>query len=196
MLIPKSTAVFEMTVRNSKFIAIAQTISSREEVKELVAEQWNIHPGARHVVYAFTLGKNAEILGASDDGEPSGTAGMPALEVLKGSEITNCLVMIVRYFGGTKLGTGGLVKAYSDSTKGVLELLETEELIDKKALTICTDYSSLKQIQLYLNNIPNLSIEDEIFTENVEIKCLAPLTEIDAIKEEVNNITNGKAIFT
>ncbi|MBN2650916.1 MAG: YigZ family protein [Spirochaetales bacterium] len=195
MLVPTSSSQFEISIKNSKFIAIAQRIETREEAKLLIESQWRLHPGARHIVYAFAIGKNREILGASDDGEPSGTAGMPTLEVLKGAGITNCIIMIIRYFGGTKLGTGGLVKAYGESAKGVLESLTTEELIEKSEVTIGLEYTHLKQIKILLSDNTNISISEESFTDHVTIKALIPATDLDEISKKIADISCGEALF-
>ena len=129
-LVPLESRTLELFVKRSRFIAKAEKVSSPEEVKPLVRRRREEHPGCSHVVWAFVTGPpKSRTMGLSDDGEPKGTAGRPVLEVLKGSGITDTLVTVVRFFGGTKLGTGGLVRAYSDAARGVLENIPTEELI-------------------------------------------------------------------
>ena len=130
----------EIIVKKSRFIAIAVKSESLEEVKEIVRAVRDKHPKANHVVHAAVIGKSGSLYSASDDKEPKNTAGRPALEVLKGSGITNITVCIVRYFGGTLLGTGGLVKAYGDAVKSVLEIVKTEEMREKENLTLAFQY--------------------------------------------------------
>ena len=130
----------EIIVKKSRFIAIAVKSESLEEVKEIVRAVRDKHPKANHVVHAAVIGKSGSLYSSSDDKEPKNTAGRPALEVLKGSGITNITVCIVRYFGGTLLGTRGLVKAYGDAVKSVLEIVKTEEMREKENLTLAFQY--------------------------------------------------------
>ena len=130
----------EIIVKKSRFIAIAVKSESLEEVKEIVKAVRDKHPKANHVVHAAVIGKSGSLYSSSDDKEPKNTAGRPALEVLKGSGITNITVCIVRYFGGTLLGTGGLVKAYGDAVKSVLEVVKTEEMREKESLALAFQY--------------------------------------------------------
>ena len=110
----------EFTVKGSRFLSELFPCESQAMAKDIIKAQKAKYPDATHVVHAFVLGLSSEILGMSDDGEPSGTAGRPALDVLKGYGCTNVLLTITRWFGGTLLGTGGLVKAYGDGAKQVL----------------------------------------------------------------------------
>lgn len=112
-------------------------------------ERWS-GLGITHLVHAFITGPGANIMSCSDDGEPSGTAGRPVLEVLKGSGITNVMLTVARYFGGIKLGTGGLVKAYTESAQAVLALAETTELVPMINVSIACPYSSHEKIKLLL----------------------------------------------
>ena len=118
MKVLKEERSTELIVKKSRFIAIARKCNDPAEVKRIVDQTRAQYPDATHVVHAAVMGSQFSY---SDDHEPKNTAGRPALEVLKGSGITNIIVLIIRYFGGTLLGTGGLVKAYGDSTKMVLD---------------------------------------------------------------------------
>ena len=131
MKVLKEEKQAELVVKKSRFISIARICSSPADVKRIVDETRARFPDATHVVHAAVMGSQFSF---SDDHEPRNTAGRPALEVLKGSGITNIIVLIIRYFGGTLLGTGGLVKAYGDSTKLVLDGIKTDELIEKCVL--------------------------------------------------------------
>ena len=140
MKVPVERAESEIIIKKSRFIAIAEKIDSLEQVKDIVRKVREEHPKANHVVHAAVIGKSGSLYSSSDDKEPKNTAGRPALEVLKGSGITNITVCIVRYFGGTLLGTGGLVKAYGDAVKSVLEIVKTEEMREKENLTLAFQY--------------------------------------------------------
>lgn len=156
----------EIIVKKSRFIAIAVKSESLEEVKEIVRAVKDKHPKANHVVHAAVIGKSGSLYSSSDDKEPKNTAGRPALEVLKGSGITNITVCIVRYFGGTLLGTGGLVKAYGDAVKSVLEIVKTEEMREKENLTLAFQYeyyTLLKRLfEQYSVNIVSEDFSTEI----------------------------------
>ena len=121
MLILKGSTFAEFTVKNSRFIAEAAFVDSPESAKEVWRARKELYNDGNHVVYAFITGPQGNITGCSDDGEPAGTAGRPMLAVLKGSGLTNVIVTGARWFGGTKLGTGGLVRAYSDCARLALE---------------------------------------------------------------------------
>ena len=122
----------ETVVCKSKFLAENFLIDDPTQVKEIIRRQKERYPDATHVCHAFLCGPRREFAGCSDDHEPSGTAGRPMLEVLKGSGLTDILVTVVRWFGGTKLGTGGLVRAYSDAVKELcLQLLLQKPDLDR-----------------------------------------------------------------
>lgn len=146
----------ELTVKNSKFLAEIFPISSAAEARDILKRQKEKYEDARHVVHAFITGESGEILGCSDDGEPSGTAGRPALAVLKGSGITNIMLTITRWFGGTLLGTGGLVKAYSDSAKLVLAEAVSEEFIKKELFSFECSYAEWENLK---RNLDEFSVE-------------------------------------
>ena len=162
MLIPIESAEAEIEVKKSRFIAIAIPTETMEDVKSAVLSVRSEHPGATHVVHAAVIGKAGTMYSSSDDREPKNTAGRPALEVVKGSGITNITVAIVRYFGGTLLGTGGLVKAYGDSAKEVLKIVPTEELIEKSSFRMILPYSSYTQIKRLFESL-SVVISNEVF---------------------------------
>lgn len=181
-------------VKKSKFIAIALPTSTYEEIKQNVAQIRKEHPQATHVVHAAVLGKNRDVFSYSDDREPKNTAGRPAFEVLKGSEITNVTVCIVRYFGGTLLGTGGLVKAYQDSVKAVLPLLETEPLIDKTSFTIRFSYDYYTLIKRLLEET-KVSDCSENFEVEITLTCSVASAKYEILKAELIQLTNASLQF-
>ena len=135
---------FFQVIKNSRFLAELFTVRTPEEARATLAETRTRHQDGGHVVHAFAVGPQANILGCSDDGEPSGTAGRPVLEVLTGSKITNVILTVTRWWGGTKLGTGGLVRAYSTSAQGVIATAVTREIIAMKRLAFTLPYSQLE----------------------------------------------------
>ncbi|MDY5931644.1 MAG: YigZ family protein [Candidatus Ornithospirochaeta sp.] len=181
----------EIEVKKSRFIAIAMPIKASEDVRKCVESIWKEHPDATHVVHAAVIGKSGTIYSSSDDREPKNTAGRPALEVLKGSGITDIIVCIVRYFGGTLLGTGGLVKAYSDSCKEVLRIVRTEELIERKRFSLLIDYSSYTPIRRLLDRVEATEVK-EVFETGISITGLIPEAKADEFRSGAADIGQGR----
>ncbi len=188
MLILKTEKQAELVVKKSRFIAIARKCSDISDVKKLIEETRSLHPQANHVVHAAIVGNSFSF---SDDKEPKNTAGRPALEVLKGSGISNICVLIVRYFGGTLLGTGGLVKAYSDSTKLVLESIETEELVEMSPFCFSVSYDLYDSTKKILTNLKAGDIK-EVFETQIEISGKLPADNFSILKSQLADISNGK----
>lgn len=181
----------EIVIKHSRFIAEVFPVESQSKARELLKEQKQKYFDATHVVHAFVIGKNAEVLGMSDDGEPSGTAGRPVLDVLKGSGCTNIMLTVTRYFGGTLLGTGGLVKAYSDSAKAVLEITKFEPLIEKTEFKFSLPYDMYEKIKYLFNHYHIDSIKED-FTENITISGIIYAEEFSNFKTEIEEISNAR----
>ncbi len=190
MRVLKARAEREIEVRRSRFIARAIPITDLAQIKALVAQARTEHPGANHVVHAAVVGRDAGQISYSDDKEPKNTAGRPAVEVLKGSGITDILVLVIRYFGGTLLGTGGLVKAYAESVKEVLKAAVTEELIEKSAFSLTIPYNLYELTKIALQDT-EATIEDESFTTAVTIIGSLPTVHAVALQQAVSNLSNG-----
>ncbi len=191
MLTPKKRAHAEIEIKKSRFIAIADTVSSPEDAKSKLNQTRRNYSDATHVVHAFITGISGDIFGMSDDREPRGTAGRPVLEVLKGSGITNIIIMVVRYFGGTKLGTGGLVKAYTEAAQRVLAVLPVEELISKIHFQITLPYEIYNSVLKCLTE-KNAAIINEIFETEITITGEIPETVFNKTNEEIISISGGK----
>ena len=191
MKIPVKNSSSEMTIKGSRFLSESFVLASQSEVREIVKEQKQKYADATHVCHAFIFGKNAEIMGMSDDGEPGGTAGRPMLDVLKGRGVTNILVTITRWFGGTLLGTGGLVKAYGDGTKNVIEATEFEALVEKSEFTFECDYQQYQLIKKLMENF-TLSEIEESFDEKIKVSGKIPTSEFENFTKTVFDKSNGK----
>lgn len=167
---PTGRSKEELLIKRSRFICEAQRIEDDNHARALLSEKREEHPKAAHVVYTFSHGdeKNRQF-GMSDDGEPRNTAGRPALEVLRGSDVTNVLVTIVRYFGGTKLGTGGLVHAYSEGAKLALESVPTRELVNEAEGILEVPYHLLDGVKSVLEESGARTL-DESYAETVTIR--------------------------
>lgn len=184
----------ELIEKKSRFIATVRPVESEEEAIEFIAAMKKKYWNATHNCSAFVIGENHQIQRCSDDGEPQGTAGRPMLDVLLGEDVHNTAVVVTRYFGGTLLGTGGLVRAYS---RAVQEGLKGSRIIEKKAgklLSIRTDYNGIGKIQ-YLLGQRGLSVTNSEYTDIVVIETLVPETQADELKEAVTEATNGRAEF-
>ncbi|MBR2281903.1 MAG: YigZ family protein [Spirochaetales bacterium] len=188
MRVLKEERKAELVVKKSRFIAIARMCTSPAEVKRIVDETRAQYPDATHVVHAAVMGSQFSF---SDDHEPKNTAGRPALEVLKGSGITNIIVLIIRYFGGTLLGTGGLVKAYGDSTKLVLDGIETEELVEKSSFSMVIGYDLYERVKLILSAVRADGVSEDFGTE-ISISGMVPVTEKETLSAQISNLSNGR----
>jgi len=187
MLILKSPAQTELVVKKSRFIAIALVCNDITQVREMVEKVRRDNPGANHVVHAAVVGNQFSF---SDDREPKNTAGRPAFEVLKGSGISNICVMVVRYFGGTLLGTGGLVKAYGDSVKNVLQVAETEEYVEKTRFEVSIPYPMYENVKRLLASL-DAGIENEDFQSDIVIKGLVPVANQGSLQDGLSELSNG-----
>lgn len=181
----------ELEEKKSRFIASTLPISSQEEALEFIEKTKKHYWDARHNCYAYVLGDHQEIQRFSDDGEPGGTAGKPMLDILLGEDIHNAAVVVTRYFGGTLLGTGGLVRAYSGAVKQGLAASVILEKQQGRKLLLQTGYSDLGKIQYLLlgNQIPILS---EDYGAEVSFEVLVPLEIETHIKELLTDGTNGR----
>ncbi|MCI9455075.1 MAG: YigZ family protein [Dorea sp.] len=184
----------EITEKKSRFIANVVPVSSEEEAEEFIESMKKKYWDARHNCYAYIIGERGEIKRFSDDGEPGGTAGKPILEVLAGEGITNAAIVVTRYFGGTLLGTGGLVRAYGAAAKEGLSASAVINKIPGMRLSITTDYTGLGKIQ-YLLGQRGITVLDTVYTDKVEMEALVSLKEGAAVKVEITEGTNGQAVL-
>ena len=191
MKVLKECARAELVVKNSRFIAELFIVTSQSQAREKLHELKQKYFDARHVVHAFVIGKNAEVSGMSDDGEPSGTAGRPVFDVLKGSGITNVLLTVTRYFGGTLLGTGGLVHAYSDSAKAVLDLCKTEELVERSYFSFTADYSIYESIKRFFSQY-NIDCVKEEYSSEVFVSGRIYTCQSESFKLKIFDISKGR----
>ena len=173
----------EIIIKNSKFITLLIKITKEKEVKEKLKQVKEDYPKATHYCYTYKIGEN--IKKASDDGEPSGTAGLPMLNILDKENITNILAITIRYFGGIKLGAGGLIRAYSNSVKEALNKVSTNELINGYLVTITFPYNKEDEItkKIEKENIIEKTYLEEI-TYKVKLEETSPLLKNAKIIEK------------
>lgn len=178
--------------KKSRFIAAVYSISSEEEAASYIEAARKKYWDARHNCYAFVIGDNNEIMRFSDDGEPSGTAGKPILEVIVGRGIHNCLIVVTRYFGGTLLGTGGLVRAYQKSSLDALCNSSIAVRTKGSRITVRTDYNSAGKLQ-YAAQKNEWMLENIIYEADVRLVLAVPEKMCERVIKEITEITSGKA---
>lgn len=191
----KNEAVAEFEEKKSVFIGHVKRVHTEEEAKEFINKVKGQHKEARHNVYAYAIGVNKGIQRYSDDGEPQGTGGIPVLEVLKKSDLTDIVVVVTRYFGGILLGTGGLARAYSKGASLAIGESGVVEKVLGVPLRITIDYELLGKIQ-YVCSTNQWHIEDTIYTDKVEILMYCESTMIKEISDTLTESTNGKLVIS
>lgn len=190
--IPAQTVRTELIVRKSRFIATAAFADSTEAAKAFLDDVRQEMPDASHHVYAFRVGYgNSVIEGVSDDGEPSGTSGPPILSILRGTEIGDAIIVVTRYFGGTKLGTGGLVRAYGDAARKVLGELPITLKVERQHFDIELPYSFYEVVKKLIEEHDG-EITQETFLSQVQITFSVPEEAVGPLNTLVQDITSGK----
>ena len=181
----------EIVEKKSRFIATVRPVETEEEALAFIEEMKKKYWDARHNCSAYVLGERQELMRCSDDGEPSGTAGKPILEVIKGNDIHNILIVVTRYFGGVLLGANGLVRAYSHSTALAIEAAQIKIMMPCYPVSIQTDYALYGKIAYHLPQEDILQL-DTIFEDQVELKLLVRDTLWDKLKQELIDLTSGQ----
>ncbi len=185
----------EIVEKKSRFIATVQPVETEEEAVAFIDSLKKKYWDARHNCSAFVIGSRGELTRCSDDGEPSGTAGRPMLEVLLGSEVRNVAVVVTRYFGGTLLGTGGLVRAYTQAVKEGLANCKTAVMRYGVKMDIGIDYNGIGKI-LYLLGELGLEPLDSVYAEDVSVTVLVPYEDYNKLCKDITEVTNGRAVLT
>ena len=181
----------ELVIRKSRFIGCVEPVSGREQALERVAEVREQHPGANHVCWALMAGGHSA---ANDDGEPGGTAGRPMLDVLRHQELEGVLATVVRYFGGVKLGAGGLVRAYTDAVAQALVDAERVELVRVRALLVVVPYAVEGAVRREFE-AQGATLGEVVHGADVEFAVQVPEDVVDALVARVNDIAQGAAVI-
>ena len=185
-------ATGEYEEKKSKFIAYVAPVSTEEEALNFISSIKKKHYDARHNCSAFIIGDDKSLIRSSDDGEPSGTAGKPMLEVLNGANLTNVVAVVTRYFGGVLLGTGGLVRAYTEAIKDALSNATFASITYCLDIMVKVSYTDVNSMQYYLSN-NEIMLIDTIYAEDVifEIRVDALLEE--KVHKDISELTKGRA---
>lgn len=181
----------QIEIKKSKFICHLFRIESEEQAKEYIAKIKKEHYKANHNCSAYMLGENFEIQRSSDDGEPSGTAGVPMLEVLKKNQLQNTLAIVTRYFGGIKLGAGGLIRAYSTSVSEALKEIGIVQGKLQQLLDITIDYHQLGKLQNYLEN-EQIAIQEIDYLEQIKVKVAIDINQCESFQNALIDLFNNQ----
>lgn len=196
-LIPLATSEFSQEIKKSRFITYLAPAPDIETARQFISDIRRQHPAARHHCWAFIAGApdDSQALGFSDDGEPSGTAGKPILAQLMGSGLGEIVAVVVRYYGGILLGTGGLVKAYGHGVQQALPLLSTQLKIPRVEYSLNCDYHQLKLIESVIGQSGG-EITRTNYTEQVEMILMLPVSEVDAVVNKLRDISKGSLLLS
>lgn len=187
--VPAAPASAKLTIKGSKFICHILPVESKEEAEAQYQALKKRFYDATHNCFAYRI--DDSIYRFSDDGEPSGTAGRPILQVMEGHGLYEILCVVTRYFGGTKLGTGGLIRAYSDATKEAVKNLKIKEKVKQKMITIKTDYMNEQHVHRLLNQF-NGRVVNSDYSNGVELQVEIPLSKSESFLNNLIEFTNGQ----
>lgn len=188
----KNDGQYEIVIKKSRFICTLKRIDSEEQAKEIIQSIKKEHWKASHNCVAYVLGENQAIQRSNDDGEPGGTAGVPMLEVLKVKELHNVLAVVTRYFGGTELGTGGLIRAYSSSVAETLTHLGIVKGVLQQEVQVTIDYPLHGKVTHFLETHPEYTLKDTVFTEKVSLLIMADEADSTKVQEELINLLSNQ----
>jgi uncharacterized YigZ family protein len=194
--IPREQHRVSEEILRSRFITTLGHCSTREEAEAFIAAMRSEFRDATHNCWAYIAGPpgSSTLIGLSDDGEPHGSAGRPMLNILSHSGVGEIAAVVTRYYGGTKLGTGGLARAYSGGIKLALESLPTTERVDWQELSLRIAYPHVDQLRLLLPR-HEAQIDSETFTDEVRYQLRLPAEQIAAFRTAVTELTSGRAEF-
>jgi uncharacterized YigZ family protein len=190
----KDEACEEYEEKKSIFIGHVKRVNNEDEAKEYISSIKSKHKEARHNVYAYIIGSNCGIQRYSDDGEPQGTGGIPVLEVIKKSEISDAVIVVTRYFGGVLLGSSGLCRAYGKAASLAVKSAGIVEKVEGCELGLTIEYDMLGKVQ-YLFNQNNWIIEGVDYTDKVTIRILCEVNLVEIIQKAVVEVTANKVQF-
>ncbi|MCR4846217.1 MAG: YigZ family protein [Eubacterium sp.] len=186
------TGESEVIIKKSRFLSSAINVESEEQAREMIAAIRKEHYSARHVCYAYSIGDKNPVLKFSDDGEPGGTAGKPMLDVVLNSGISDILIVVVRYFGGVLLGTGGLVRAYSEAAVQAVKNAETKAICLSRIYDIVLDYGDFDKVKYLIENHDGTAYEVE-YSDKVLIRLTVPDKNAEILEKQISEKTAGRS---
>lgn len=188
------TGQHELIIKKSKFICSLARTETVEEAQEFIEQVSKKYHDATHNTYAYTLGLNDNQVKASDNGEPSGTAGIPELKALQLMKLKNVTAVVTRYFGGIKLGAGGLIRAYSNSVTEAVQNIGVVKCVMQQLIQFSIPYNRIDEINHYLEE-NRISIASQEYTTNVTIQIYLDLDQIQKVEDSLINLLSGKVEF-
>lgn len=188
------TGQHELIIKKSKFICSLARTETVEEAQEFIEQVSKKYHDATHNTYAYTLGLNDNQVKASDNGEPSGTAGIPELKALQLMKLKNVTAVVTRYFGGIKLGAGGLIRAYSNSVTEAAQNIGVVKCVMQQLIQFSIPYNRIDEINHYLEE-NRISIANQEYTTNVTIQIYLDLDQIQKVEDSLINLLSGKVEF-
>ena len=184
----------EIVEKKSRFLGKIKKVETEQEALEFIESTKKQYWDARHNCFAYIIGKKGETVRCSDDGEPSGTAGKPMLEVLQNQELCDVVAVVTRYFGGVLLGTGGLVRAYTQATQEALKEAQVCTMTPMSVIKVRTDYNAIGKIKYVLAQ-EEIPVINEEYGVDVVVTMAVPLTKKEQIHKKITEVTNGKAVM-
>ena len=184
----------EIVEKKSRFIAALSHAENEEEAERFLAAQKKKHYSARHHCSAFIVGNEQEIVRSNDDGEPGGSAGRPILSVLQGEDLHNTVAVVTRYFGGTLLGVGGLIRAYSGAVKAALDQASYRIVSEGMLVTVQTDYYDDGKVKYRFRERKTLVLDTE-YGVGVTTRILVPEEELEGLMKSLTDLTAGRAVI-
>ncbi|MFC6274957.1 YigZ family protein [Levilactobacillus tangyuanensis] len=187
----QSSGTHELEIKKSRFIADLGRVTDEDAAKDFLANVIAREPKATHHCWAYLIGEHDEIQRESDNGEPSGTAGVPILTVLQRNHLHNVIAVVTRYFGGIKLGAGGLIRAYSNATSTGVEATGVVKLVRQQSLTVTVDYGNFDRLSHYLND-EQISILDTAYGADVAVTIAVDLAAVEAVQTAMTNLLSNR----
>jgi uncharacterized YigZ family protein len=188
----RENGIHEIEIKKSRFICHLKRVESEEEAQAFIEEIKKEHWKATHNCSAYTIGMNDDIQRAHDDGEPSGTAGVPMLEIFLKRELKNVAAVVTRYFGGIKLGAGGLIRAYGGAVNEAVDQIGVVERQLQRLIDVTVTYSQSGKVENSLREA-DYTIQDTLYTENITYQCVVPLEKEEKFIEDITNWTSAQA---
>jgi len=195
LLMVESQHTFEIAVKKSRFIGYCAPVTSVQDAEQQLSQVRARHKGANHNCFAYSYGLGVPIERFADDGEPSGTAGRPILEVVRRKGICNVLVIVTRYFGGVLLGASGLVRAYADGAASVLDQASLLTCKPMHVVDVQCDYGQFGKLEYELTQL-GYALQEKMFAADVLFQVLVEVTQADALRTQLDEWTGGRAVVT
>lgn len=187
----KASGSHELEIKKSRFICSVQRVATKEAADAFIESVRQDNPKANHNCFAYMVGEHDEVQRESDDGEPSGTAGVPILEVLKRMEIHDVVAVVTRYFGGTKLGAGGLIRAYSNSTSRAIEKVGLVKKVLQRDLDLNVSYANYEKLNYHLQQ-EHINVIDTNYGSNVDVIIAVNVNAVEAVQTKITNLLSGQ----